>query len=358
MILKRSFSLKQSKRWIIRCIFSVVIVALIAAFFVPLPYYIYSPGTAEVLSPIIDVQGGHKTEKGAFMLTTVYVVYAQNVYEFLYGLGLPFHQILPASLVNGGLSDPEYNAIEVYWMKQSHQDAEIAALRYLHEPIVVNTTGVYVVYVEPDSKALGKIRPGDVITSFDGVSVANPNTFLKLLSSAHPGQAARLGVLRGNKRFMLSVPLIGLPPISAHGSKRAGIGIVPAEAVHIQTPIKITIHSGDIDGPSAGFMFSLEIINQLYRHGDLTKGYRIAGTGTMSANGVIGQIGGVSHKVVAANAAHADIFFVPADTAAGDTNEAHAKQEAQRLHSAMRIVPVHTLAQAVAFLKSLPPKKS
>ena len=42
-------------------------------------------------------------------------------------------------------------------------------------------------------------------------------------------------------------------------------------------------------------MFSLEIYNQLVAE-DVTKGYSIAGTGTISPDGTVGPIGGIEQK--------------------------------------------------------------
>lgn len=54
-------------------------------------------------------------------------------------------------------------------------------------------------------------------------------------------------------------------------------------------------------------MFTMEIYNQLTK-GDLTKGHRVAGTGTIDAEGKVGAIGGVKHKIVAADREDAEIF--------------------------------------------------
>ncbi len=355
---RKSGRASKAKKWVVWTVAIILVIVFGAMAVIPLPYYIYSPGSAESLQPLITVQGGHKAAKGQFLLTTVYVVYAANVYDFLYGLMLPHHQIYPAQEINAGLSNSVYNNVEAYMMHMSHQDAEIAALRYLRKPVAVTTTGVEVISVERRSAAWGVLRPGDVITAVNGVSLHNPNLLFTELQRSKIGQTADLTVLRGASVRHLHIRLVALPPLPGHKRARPGIGILPMVAQSVRTPVRIGIHTGSIDGPSAGLMFTLEIINQLYTHGDLTRGYRIAGTGTMSANGVVGQIGGASHKVIAAVNAGANYFFVPADTAPGDTNAAHALAEAKKLHTNMRVIPVRTLDQAVAFLKSLRPKSS
>lgn len=336
---------------------AVVATAMIAAYFIPLPYYIYAPGEAESLQPLITVQGGHKTAKGAFMLTTILDVYAANVYDFLFGLTLAHHQILPQSEIDPGMTANEYNLLLDYMMQHSHQNAEIAALRYLHLPVRVEVTGLEVISVQRQSLAYQVLRPGDVITAINGLALQNhPDRLISYLAHAKVGQTVRLQIVRGTRSFGASTRLISLPPVPGVSGPRAGVGFFPATAEKVITPIKIAIHSGNINGPSAGLMFALEVINQLYKGGDLTRGYKIAGTGTIGANGTVGQIGGAAHKVIAANNAGAKFFLVPADIARGDTNALHAEQEVKKLGLKVKVVPVRSLAQAIAFLKSLPQK--
>lgn len=71
----------------------------------------------------------------------------------------------------------------------------------------------------------------------------------------------------------------------------------------------VKVKTDEIGGPSAGLMFSLEIYNQLTSE-DLTKGYQIAGTGTIDEKGAVGPIGGIEQKIVAADKAGAEIFLL------------------------------------------------
>ena len=332
------------------------VVILVILVFIPMPYYFFSPGEAQPLSPIITVKGGHKMAKGEFMLTSVFVLYTQNIYEFLFGLTIPHHQILSVQDVSAGLPDNEYNAIEAYMMQSSHQNAQIAALRYLHLPVSVKSVGVYVMYVEPNSSAQHLLRDGDIILAINHQSIHDPQQLISALQHDRVGQTVTLTIRRGKQVKTVRVNLTNLTDLPGSHTTRAGIGILPSVAESVSSPYHVSIRTGNLDGPSAGFMFSLEIVNQLYRGGNLTDGYKIAGTGTIDANGTIGQIGGVEHKVVAASVAGAQYFFVPQDTKKGDTNQIHAEQTVKNLHLNIKVIPVHTLAEAVRILKSLPLK--
>ena len=59
-------------------------------------------------------------------------------------------------------------------------------------------------------------------------------------------------------------------------------------------------------------MFTLTVYNMLSPD-DLTRGLRIAGTGTISLDGTVGPIGGVQQKVAAAEQVGAVYFLCPAD---------------------------------------------
>jgi PDZ domain-containing protein len=111
--------------------------------------------------------------------------------------------------------------------------------------------------------------------------------------------------------------------------------------------VKVTLTLADVGGPSAGLMFTLGIIDKIDGNGsggDLTGGRRIAGTGTISAGGVVGAVGGVPLKEQAAKRDGATVFLVPK----GECSDATAE-----LPSGLRLVPVTTLDGAIGVLKAL-----
>jgi PDZ domain-containing protein len=95
----------------------------------------------------------------------------------------------------------------------------------------------------------------------------------------------------------------------------------------------------------------------------LTKGYRIAGTGTLDTSGNVCSIGGIRQKIVAADREKADIFFAPADRKKGECNlsadvpnASDAADQAQKIGTKMKVVPVATMEEAVHYLETLNPK--
>ena len=111
--------------------------------------------------------------------------------------------------------------------------------------------------------------------------------------------------------------------------------------------VEVTLNLSDVGGPSAGLLFSLGVVALLDGDGsggDLTGGRVIAGTGTIDAEGTVGSIGGITHKMLAAREAGATVFLVPADNCA----------EAVTAHQdGLQLVKVDTLTTAVDALNTI-----
>ena len=129
------------------------------------------------------------------------------------------------------------------------------------------------------------------------------------------------------------------------------IGIIIGSAIDMNTSKKVKFDAEGFGGPSAGLMFTLEIYEQLTKE-NIRHGQKIAGTGTMDELGNVGQIGGIDKKIVSANEAGVEIFFVPKDLSKEDDNEKIAKNVAKKIQSKMKIVPVATFEEALSYLKN------
>src|SRR5438094_5986567 len=100
-------------------------------------------------------------------------------------------------------------------------------------------------------------------------------------------------------------------------------------------PFPVDIESDNVGGPSAGFMFALGLLDAV-TDGDLTRGYYVAGTGTITQDGLVGPVGGASEKAVAAEQDGAQIFLVPSANF----------DDARRWTRTLRVVPVDRFEDA------------
>ncbi len=318
-----------------------VLIILMVLYYIPLPYYITEPGTVEPLEPLVKVEQGYD-EEGSFSLVTVYMSKA-NVYGLVRaGLSDDVRTFKQEEILSPNETDEEYNLEQLRNMDSAKNGAIITAYQKAGKPVNINYKGIYVMAVVPDYPADGKLRVGDLIEQVDGEVLDQQDEFLNLLAEKKVGDSVKFAIERNQKEMEVSLELKLLP------SNKPGIGISPMQDLDLSTDPKIEIDSEEIGGPSAGLMFSLEIYNQL-TEADLTKGYKIAGTGTIDEAGKVGAIGGIEQKVVAASDADSKIFFAPVD---GD-NYQDAVKKAEKIKTKMIIVPVETFDDAVEYLNQM-----
>ena len=108
-------------------------------------------------------------------------------------------------------------------------------------------------------------------------------------------------------------------------------------------PFTIDFNLANVGGPSAGLMFSLAVVDKLTT-GDVNGSKFVAGTGTITGDGEVGSIGGITHKIVAAREAGATVFLVPAD----NCDEAKSADE-----DGIELLRVETLEEAIGSLRTL-----
>ncbi|CPR12116.1 PDZ domain-containing protein [Mycobacterium bohemicum DSM 44277] len=242
-------------------------------------------------------------------------------------------QLVPRDLVYPpGKSRDEVDKANNADFKQSEDSAEYAALGYLKYPAAVTVASV----ADP-GPSVGKLKSGDAIDAVDGKPVANVDQFTGFLKATKPGQVVTIDFRRKNAPA-------GVAQITLGSNKDRDYGFMGVAVLDAPwAPFVVDFNLANVGGPSAGLMFSLAVVDKLTT-GDLAGSNFIAGTGTISVDGKVGQIGGITHKMVAAHAAGATVFLVPAK----NCYEANSDNP-----SGMRLVKVETLSQAVDALHAI-----
>jgi len=195
-----------------------------------------------------------------------------------------------------------------------------------------------IVTVAKDGAAHGIIRPSDEVLEVDGTKTPTNNEVVAAVGEHDPGDDVTFLVRRQGTERTLTVTT--KPDKDDPSVPRVGVTI----GTKYDYPIVLDNNVGDqIGGSSAGTMFALAIYDRL-TPGALTGGLKVAGTGEMSADGVVGKIGGVQQKISGAWRHGANIFLVPAENCAeavkGDTH-------------GLKLVKITKLDDAIASVEAL-----
>lgn len=331
----------------------VMILLLVISYSIDVDYYLMRPGSAEHLRPLVSLEGGAYEEEGQLMLTTVSSMPANLLFYLLAHLDSHIEIEEKVKVVGSKEMDDEtYRDIMKIYMNQSQNDAIYNAFHLAGKEAEYIEKAVLIRDVGTDSKAYNILKSGDIIYAVDGHKMKNTREITEYIKAKKPGDMVTVDYERNGEARQLEVELI-----KSSRSDQTLIGITIFTDVELETEDKVIFDTGKIGGSSAGLMFTLEIYNQLTPD-DITKGYKIAGTGTIDYLGNVGQIGGVQHKVSAAQKAKVDIFFVPKDIEEYDTNEAMALERNSQLRKPITIVPVANVREAIEYLDRLPNKNN
>lgn len=341
--------MKNKRLWIF-----VVIMALVVFFSsYRLDAYVTKPGGAYELAPLVEVVGGDEDDQGTLSLMTVSMLTATPALYIWAKFQDGYKVLQPEQVRSPHESDEEYNVRQLKLMADSQVNALQIAFEQAEMPFEVNTNGVFVLSVSKGSAADGVLAPGDRVLEIDHNKFTNMQQLIEYLSDKKEGDKVDVLYERDQREISSTIKLAPLPT----DPKRVGLGISFVEDKSIETTPKVEIDTEKIGGPSAGLMFTLEILNQLIDE-DITKGYNVAGTGTMESDGSVGRIGGIDQKIMAADSADIDIFFAP-DEATEDgspNNYTVAVETAEKIGTDMKIVPVKTIEDALQFLDELQPR--
>lgn len=270
-------------------------------------------------TPVVDITGTDAEldealadSDGQLNMTTVAVRTQLSLAETMRRWLASDDTIVPVEQVIPSDSTPEEVARRnAAAFAASESNATVAAMGHLERPL---ETTVY--EIAEDAPASGTLRDNDVITAVDGAEVTLPADVADAVAEFDPGESVELTVRRGREEITETVTLGEFPEDresdaaaeDAGESDRAYLGVTmvaqPAGDVQVRYNLK------DIGGPSAGLMFSLAVVDKL-SPGELSGGHFVAGTGTISAAGSVRPVGGITHKIAAAQDAGADVFLVP-----------------------------------------------
>ncbi len=310
----------------------VVALAVLAASRIHTDSVAYAPGSASDLTPRITLSGAEQFRpKGSFLLATVGLTDRLTVTQWVRArldadVDLKdYDKVYPS----GRASELTRSRV---MMDDSKTLATLAALRYLGRD--GTGSGVKVIDVEPTFPANGKLAAGDVVTAVNGASICVAGDLRAGITASAKGAAVALTVTRKGESTPVEIDIV---PAYVEGTPLIGVAV---ETVKCDLPIEVKIDTDNIGGPSAGLSMSLAIVD-LLTPGELTGGTVVAATGTIDADGSVGDVGGVKQKTAGVRSAGAKLFLVPP----GEAQEARARA------GKLPVVAVRNLSDAIEALR-------
>lgn len=304
----------------------------------PVNYYIVIGGGISDISDRVVVENGDSSN-GSFNLSYVSELKGTTL-SYLLSYVMPHWKRVSMDDYKY-TTDDDYQDIEFRSeldLLSSNSNAIYYAYQLADKPCEVVKTDVYVIVKFPEYD--NPLEVGDKLLKVNGVLCANLVEFQEAIQKVE-GNSVYVTVLRDGKEMELTSKLY-----EEENRKVLGVGLQSVTTYDVDPEVEFQFEKNE-SGPSAGLITTLSIYDQLTK-GDLTKGKLIAGTGTIEADGSIGQIGEVEYKLLGAVDGGAQVFLVPAGE-----NYQDCKKMKKDENLDIKLISVKNIDDAIKKLKDL-----
>jgi len=320
----------------------------VATLLAPIPFVFFKPGVPDnVAAGIIKVNDvKNYPVNGKLFITSILVTNPDSPVfgaETIVNWALGPHVVLPRDTVYPPIQPAkQINRDSRSEMRSSQVTSTAAALRYLGYEI---QELYYVSDIRDYSNAKNQLEVGDFIMEIDGKKITEIEEIRTSYQDKKIGDSLLISVDRENQsgaieRKSFEVKLVENQELPASdGEGRPAIGILVGTTARF--PIDVDFNISGVGGPSAGLIFAIGIIEKLTQE-DLLRGRSVAGTGAISASGRVGGIGGIEEKMIGASRIGATVFLAPAVNC----------PDMRHIPEGLKVIPVSTLAEAVAALRA------
>jgi PDZ domain-containing protein len=222
-------------------------------------------------------------------------------------------------------------------MSGSQTNATAAALNYLGYK---STSKLVITEVNDQTNANKLLYKSDIVLSVDDKKFESASELMRYLDQKQPGDLVSIKVLRSERESITKQI-----KLSARDDGSAFIGVNIQQ--NFNFPFQVKIQLAETGGPSGGLVFALGVVEKL-TPADLIRGRNIAGTGTITADGQVGPIGGIAEKIIGAKKDGVKIFLAPIENCTDIKNKDQLTNSGSK--NDMKIVPVATLTEAISVL--------
>jgi Lon-like protease len=324
----------------------IIICIFLLGLFLPTGYAVLKPGKAVPASEVVNM---NTTSPNSGVFFIVPVDYYSNIITpvlfktqsidvsvdgMLASLFIPNTKRLKLNQqFDENMSYQEFENYLTASTEEGKYGAIVASLRYTNTSYSITGDGVLVSAIKSDSFLNQYLKDGDIIITINNKLVETVGHFNFIINSTPLTANLTFAVLRENSLINITIP-IEKKPLGFYGYTKN---------LQLKTKVPLGIKSSKLQGSSSGLILSLELVSRL-QNKDLTKGRKIAGTGTVTADGKVVEINDVNLKLKSAQTAGATIFFLPKE---------NSKEINTEKYPTMTIVPVDTLDEAVMYLENL-----
>lgn len=290
-----------------------------------LPYYISAPGG------VINIMDRIESKNNNGSLNMLYVKeYEGTPVTLLMSLFNKNYDVY--KIENLRLSDETAKELKIrnkVMLDNSINNAIYVAYQKAGKELTTKNTKNIVIATSKDNG----LQVGDIILKCDNKDIKDINDIKEVINKKSPHEYVNLLVERDNITMDLNVEigdnnLIGVALITNY------------EYEGDEIDIKFKNSEG---GSSGGLMLSLAIYGKISGM-DLTKGRKIAGTGTIDIDGNVGRIDGIKYKIMGANKNKIDVVLVPKE------NYEEAKKVIEDNNYKMELYKVETFDEAINYL--------
>lgn len=316
---------------------------VLASLFLPSPFVILSPGNPQnILGSAITITGTKSyPTTGKLSVTSVMVTDPDSYitgFDVLYGWFDKNRAVLPRVEVypeGESAADSMKNGAEE--MSGSQTNATAAALNYLGYK---STSKLVITEVNDQTNANKLLYKSDIVLSVDDKKFESASEIMRYLDQKQPGDLVSIKVLRSEREIITKQI-----KLSARDDGSVFIGVNIQQ--NFNFPFQVKIQLAETGGPSGGLVFALGVVEKL-TPADLIRGRNIAGTGTITADGQVGPIGGIAEKIIGAKKDGVKIFLAPIENCTDIKNKDQLTNSGSK--NDMKIVPVATLTEAISVL--------
>lgn len=278
--------------------FILVLMVMILCLYIKLPYYAMAPGGVINITDRVEMDG-YEVSDGS--LNMLYV----SEYE------LTSATYIMAKIKSWEIekedtrqvSDESSHDIKVRnkIMRDNSLDiATMVAYKSANKKIEVKNKKNIIIATTGDNV----LKVGDVIIGVDNIEYEDVSDVKEAIASKDVGEDIVFNIIRDGKEKDV-VSKVSLD----NGNKVVGIIITTEYEYDMEPEVDIRFKSSE-SGASGGLMLTLTIYNAVSDE-DIIRGRNIAGTGTISIDGSVGEIDGIKYKIMGAGKNDMDIVFVP-----------------------------------------------